>query len=205
MLFEVMSDEHLRAVLGELLCQHHERWQSLVRRFVGNPADAEDVIQEAARRLLERPPQFGSVEEIQMYLRRTVRNTAIEAYRARRRNQRRQVRLVEHRAVCRTDETPEVRLEAQERSEHLRRMGGFLQAGLRSLPADQYKAVVWTILGNRGSSIRGVGARAGIPYSTLRHRTARGLRQLRRFIERAQRIAGAAPPASGSRLVRALQ
>jgi DNA-directed RNA polymerase specialized sigma24 family protein len=134
-----------------------------------------------------------------MYLRRTVRNTAIESFRASRRNRRRQVRLAEDCIVYRTDETPEVRLEAQERCAQMDQLGRYLQAGLRSLPVDQYEAVVWTVLGNLGTSLRGVGARTGIPYSTLRHRTTQGLRRLRRFVERAQRAAVTAGPKARSR------
>ena len=63
-----------------------------------------------------------------------------------------------------------------------------LDEGLKRLPLKQYEALRLTILESRGLSIRDVGMTNGIPYSTLRHRTKQGLRQLRRFLERKRRI-----------------
>ena len=60
-----------------------------------------------------------------------------------------------------------------------------LEKGLKQLPAKQEKALRMTILESDGLSLRNVGIRNNIPYSTLRHRNREGLRRMRRFLEQA--------------------
>jgi hypothetical protein len=64
-----------------------------------------------------------------------------------------------------------------------------LQEGLARLPVKQYEALRLTVMDPGLVSIRDAGVENDIPYSTLRHRSVKGLRRLRQFLHRAMRAA----------------
>lgn len=183
--------EKLKAELGDviaaLLCRHREKWLKIVLRIVGNPEDAEDVLQESIRRVLRRNLHFSSADEVRMYLSRTICNTAIETYHALRRERTRRLPLLEHTLAQPEDLTPHTSLERRERVRERERLLELLREGLAALPPKQYEAVRLTMLDPSSSSIREAGQERGIPYSTLRHRCLQGLRGLKRYLNRALR------------------
>jgi RNA polymerase sigma factor (sigma-70 family) len=183
------ADLDVRDVLAVLINRHGEKWLRFVRRMLRNSADAEDVLQEAVRRVLTTRRSFASEDQVRMYLSRAIGNTAIEFYHTRRRESLRQLPLQEHVIAYADSMNPQAYLEqiecAAERAQALK----LLQAGLGSLPAKQYEALCMTVLDPGEASIREAGSENGIPYSTLRHRSVQGIRRLRNYLHRATRVA----------------
>ena len=183
---EDFESPDLRNIIAALIRQHGDKWIRFVLRIVGNQQDAEDVIQEAVRRVLMRNRPFRSEEEARMYLSRAISNTAFESYHCRRRERLRCLPLKEQ-ALLASDSSPQSLLETQEESDRTERLTKLLKEGLAHLPTKQYEALYLTVLEPGALSIRDAGAERGIPYSTLRHRSIQGLRRLKRFIRRALR------------------
>ena len=58
--------EDLRAVLGSILDRNAGRWLRFIEAILKDDADAEDVIQEAVRRVLARNCPLSSEEQARM-------------------------------------------------------------------------------------------------------------------------------------------
>jgi RNA polymerase sigma factor (sigma-70 family) len=179
----------LRNTIASLIRRHGDKWFRFVLRIVGNQQDAEDVVQEAVRRVLLRNRPFRTEEEARMYLSRAICNTAIESYHCRRRERVRCLPLKEQTLSASESVSPQAMLENQEESDQTERLTRLLKEGLAHLPTKQYEALYLTVLEPGAASIRDAGAERGIPYSTLRHRSVQGLRRLKKFIRRALRSA----------------
>jgi RNA polymerase sigma factor (sigma-70 family) len=176
--------EDLRTVLGPILNHNSSKWLRFIVGILGNETDAEDVIQEAVRRVLARDQRLPSEEHVRMYLGRAIGNAALEFYNNRKRERMRQIPIRENILVPANTPSPYACMEEKEISDerdHLLRM---LHKGLAGLPRKQHEALRLTILESRGLSIRDIGVTNGIPYSTLRHRSKQGLRRLRKYLER---------------------
>lgn len=176
-----------REMLEVLVCTHRVRWFNFVRKVVRNREDAEDVIQEAVKRVLVRNPRFDSADELRMYVGRAISNTAIECYHARRREQRRALALREDAAQSGRAVEPLRLLEEKEWAATNARIMDLLSKGLKCLPAREYEALRLTVMDSGASSIREASAENGIPYSTLRHRSVQGLKKLKLYIVRAMK------------------
>lgn len=187
---EVPEIPDLPNVVADLLERHGERWFKFVLRMVGNQDDAQDVLQEAVRRVLLRKKPLGSQEEVRMYLARAICNTAIEMYHLRKRDRRRHLPLRECQLPATQGRDPHVSLLDREHSEETDLILDLLKQGLAHLPLKQYEAVRLTLLEPETTSIRDVGVENGIPYSTLRHRSVQGIRKLKKFLKRALRSKG---------------
>jgi RNA polymerase sigma factor (sigma-70 family) len=181
------DDLNLRLVVGSLMLRHREKWLRFVQKVVQDPQDAEDVLQEAALRMLARGRQFSSAEQARMYLGRIISNTAIEIYHARRRHRRQCQPLHEHLHAASDRGEPERSLFEREELNANARMLSLLHEGLCRLPLKQYQAVRLTVMNPSVVSMRDAGIENDIPYSTLRHRSLQGIRRLRRFLGRALR------------------
>ncbi len=182
-----VKDLELSNLIEFLMLRHRERWLRFAQRVVRDRADAEDVLQEAALKMLMRNRSFCSRDQARMYLGRIISNTAIEIYHMRRRQRRRQRPLHEHLLAASRHGDPERLLWDMEGWQTHAHMLELLGKGLASLPPKQYEAVRMTVLDPSLASIRDAGAEHDIPYSTLRHRSLQGLRQLRRYLHRALR------------------
>jgi RNA polymerase sigma-70 factor, ECF subfamily len=179
------ESENLRAMLESAIHRNGAKWLKYILAILKNEADAEDVIQEAIRRVLSRNRFLTSEEEARMYLSRTIGNTALELYNCRKRERARQLPINEFLLSDPGCSTPYKYLAEKEISAEKEQMIGLLSDGLMRLPAKEHEALKLTILESRGLSIRDAGAGNGIPYSTLRHRSNQGLRRLRKFLEKA--------------------
>jgi RNA polymerase sigma factor (sigma-70 family) len=175
----------LRTALGSIMDRHGNKWLRFIIGILKNSWDAEDVIQEAARRVLAHNRPLPSEEDVRMYLGRAIGNAALELYNSRKRERLRQIPIREHILIPAAAANPYACLEERERSLETAQLLLLLQKGLAQLPIKQYEALRLTILESQGLSIRDVGATNGIPYSTLRHRSKQGLRRLRNYLERA--------------------
>jgi RNA polymerase sigma factor (sigma-70 family) len=175
--------ESMRTMVGSVLRLYASRWLSFILTILKNEADAEDVIQEAVRRVLTRDIFFHSEDELRKYLGRAIANAAFELYNRRKRERRRESCIDEQNLPPLYSSSPFVSLMEAEKSSERERLLILLDSGLKQLPIKQYEALRLTILESGGLSIRDVGMMHGIPYSTLRHRSKQGLRHLRNYLE----------------------
>jgi len=173
--------------IAALMGRHREMWLKVVLRILGNQDDAEDVLQEAVRRVMMRNLPFPSMDELRMYLGRAISNIAIELYHARKRERLRHRPLFEHVLPPIKEGNPHSFLEYREESDLAAQLLKLVAEGLDRLPAKEYEAVRITLLEPGAVSIREAGTEKGIPYSTLRHRCMQGIRRLRKHINRALR------------------
>lgn len=181
----------LPSVVEALMLRHRDKWLRFVRRVVHDPADAEDVLQDAALRMLMRHREFHTTEQARMYLGRIICNAAIELYHTRRRY-RRQCRPLHEQLLATSDlGEPEQYLVKREEWNVRVHVLNLLTEGLARLPVKQYEAIRLTVMDSGMMSMRDAGIDNHIPYSTLRHRSVQGLRRLRRFLRRALRTAPA--------------
>jgi RNA polymerase sigma factor (sigma-70 family) len=179
------GDPALSTFIGSVIDHNSGRWLRFIVGILKNEADAEDVLQEAVRRVLVRNRQLASEEDVRMYLGRAIGNAAFELYNSRKRERLNHIPIHESTLLHANAVSPDVCMEEQERSARKEQLLGLLGEGLKRLPSKQHEALRMTILDSSGLSIRDVGLNNGIPYSTLRHRNKQGLRGLRRFLERA--------------------
>lgn len=174
--------QNLRETLGSILDHNGGKWLRFIAAILKNQADAEDVVQEAVRRILARNVPFYSEEQVRMYLGRAISNAALERYNARKRERMRQIPVMEHILLSTGLPGPYDCMEEQERSVEREQMLCRLQEGLARLPSKQHEALRLTIIESSGLSIRDISMNNGIPYSTLRHRSKQALRSLRRYL-----------------------
>ncbi len=181
------TNNDLKAALVSAIHHHGNQWRRFVVRILGNETDAEDVLQEAIRRVLIRNRYFPSEEQVKMYLGRAISNMAIEMYNNKKRQRRRHYPLREHTLPLTGIASPHTYLEERERAGQKERLLRLLNEGLTQLPLKQYEALRLTILDSDGQSMRDAGVTNGIPYSTLRHRSRQGIRRLRKFLQQSMR------------------
>src|SRR5512140_1423405 len=179
----IRGSERFRALLGSVVRRNGGKWFRFILTILKNEADAEDVIQEAVRRVLSRNVPLHSEEQIRMYLGRAVANAALELYNCRKRERLRHLSLPRYPEFSR----PLAHLDETDRLRDRERLIGLLDQGLKRLPPKQYEALRLTILQPEELSIRDAGAISGIPYSTLRHRSRQGLKRLGIFLRRSAR------------------
>lgn len=174
--------ESLRMQVGSVINRHAARWLRFILAILKNEADAQDVIQEAVRRVLTRDISFHSEDEVRRYLGRAVANAALELYNSRKRERLRESSIHEQALPALNVSSPFAFMVEAERSGERERLLMLLDEGLKQLPVKQFEALRLTILESGGLSIRNIGMMNGIPYSTLRHRSKQGLKHLRSFL-----------------------
>jgi RNA polymerase sigma factor (sigma-70 family) len=174
----------LRTALGSIVHRNSGKWIRFVLAILKNKEDAEDVLQEAVRRVLAHNRPLPSPEQVKRYLSRTIGNAAFELYKHRKRERVKHVPIREQVLLPAGTRRQDSIIEEREQTAEKERLLCLLRRGLRHLPVKQYEALRLTILDSRGCSIRDAVLTSGIPYSTLRHRSKQGLRTLRRFVER---------------------
>ena len=180
----IKNCQNLKEILVSILNRNGTRWLRFIAAILRNEADAEDVIQEAVQRVLARNLPFPSEEHVRMYLGRSIANAALALYNCRKRERRKQIPIEEQILLPSETSNPYACIEERELTFERNRLLGRLHEGIMSLSGKQIEALRLTILESHGSSIRDIGMNNGIPYSTLRHRSKQGLRQLRRFLQR---------------------
>jgi RNA polymerase sigma-70 factor (ECF subfamily) len=181
---ELRDAEDLRTILGPILNNNRARWFRFIMAILKNEQDAEDVLQEAVRRVLACDRPLCSREQARMYLGRAIANTALELYNIRKRERVKYMPIKENLLPSESTRSPYASMEEVEKTEEREFLLQMLNKGMRILPVKQREALRITVLESFGLSIRDAGSAYGIPYSTLRHRSKQGLRHLRRFLKR---------------------
>lgn len=176
----ISGEENFRTLLGMVVSRNGGKWHRFILTILRNEADAEDVLQEAIRRVLSRHATLYSEDQIRMYLGRAISNAALEFFNSRKRDRLHQQAFHSQEACLYRNSG--ARAEERDQQRERERLLEFLNEGLKNLPEKQYEALRLTILDAGDNSMRDAGSINGIPYSTLRHRTKQGLKQLRKFI-----------------------
>ncbi len=180
--------------IAAVMERNGEKWLRFVLKVLGNEADAQDVLQEAVRRVLVRNRLFTAEDQVRKYLGRAISNTAIELYYSRKRDRSRQVPLQENTLPRIQYATPYTVLEEREDSARRESMMQVLDEALSRLPPKQYQALRMTLLEPGNNSIRDAGAINGIAYSTLRHRSLQGVLRLRKSMRQVMRTGNLEEP-----------
>ena len=160
-MFERAYDEHSRSVYAAAY------------RILGNPTQAQDVVQDVFLRIWRRPRTFDAGRgELGSYLRMMARSRALDLWRegqaAGRASDR--LKLVVAQDVPRAQEHPGS--EAERRDE-----GASVRAAVRQLPDAQREAVVMAYWG--GLTADEIAGRSDVPLGTAKSRIRLGLEKLR--------------------------
>ena len=75
---ELRDEDDIRSILGPILSNNRGRWLRFVLAILRNEEDAEDVLQEAVRRVLTCNRPLENREQARMYLGRAIGNAAFE-------------------------------------------------------------------------------------------------------------------------------
>ena len=159
--FQQAYDDHARSVYAAAL------------RILGQPAQAQDVVQDVFLRVWRRPRSFDARRgELGAYLRLMARSRALDLWRegqaAGRASDR--LKLVVEAGEERVDERPSAAVERDASREAVR-------VALRRLPASQREALVLAYWG--GMTADQIARRADVPLGTAKSRIRLGLTKLR--------------------------
>lgn len=143
---------------------HIEGLRRYALALVGNPADADDLVQESLRRVLTYVENHGSVENWQAYLCTTLHNVMVSQLTS----------VVAHNQVSLEDHADEIFCNAPQ---HMQIEYQDLGRELLRLPADQREVVL--LVGLEGYSYKEVADMLGIPLGTVMSRLNRGRVALR--------------------------
>ena len=180
MAMELADPQTFRQVFEE-----HERGvHAAALRILGNPAQAQDVVQDVFLRIWRRPGSFDSNRgEIGSYLRMMARSRALDLWREGQAAGRASDRLKA--AVTQAEprdeaERPSVQAERHEE-------GTTVRAAVRRLPDAQREAVVMAYWG--GLTADEIARHAGVPLGTAKSRIRMGLDRLRDDADLAESLA----------------
>jgi RNA polymerase sigma-70 factor (ECF subfamily) len=164
--FARMYDQHSASVYGAAM------------RILGDPARAQDVVQDVFLRVWRRPERFDARRgELGAYLRLMARSRALDLWREGQAAGRARDRLelvVAHEEQVRRDDRPAAIAEREEDRDVVRE-------ALGRLPRSQREAIVLAYWG--GLTADEIARRAGVPLGTAKSRLRLGLGKLRADID----------------------
>ncbi|MBI4482639.1 MAG: sigma-70 family RNA polymerase sigma factor [Acidobacteria bacterium] len=171
------------AWLAKIWEEHGHLWLHIARSIVRNPADAEDVVQEAYRRLLSSAATFSDETAALRYFKRIVINTAINYYNSFHRERERSEgwEAAQGRAA---GKTPYDQYEEEERSRRQELLCREALAALHSLPATQRRAIQEMLLQDEPRTLTEVSRAQGLSVSTLRSQLMSGVKKIRKKLRK---------------------
>ncbi len=176
-------------VLRDKVWEENQRlFRSIVFAIVRNPADIEDVLQETYRRILKTPSQITSREEAFYYLKKSVRNTAIDWNR---KSFRRNLTVKEQvsdydrlEELHSSGDSPLSQLLEEERKQSYADFISEVYLAMDELPEKQREAVKAFFSVRGAPSPKELCAIKNIPYSTLRSRMVKGIDSIRDILSK---------------------
>ena len=160
------------AVFGRVYDEHSRSVYAAAYRILGNPAQAQDVVQDVFLRIWRRPRTFDAGRgELGSYLRMMARSRALDLWREGQAAGRASDRLKV--AVAREPHEPERPDAGAERRDE----GATVRAAVRELPDAQREAVVMAYWG--GLTADEIARRIEVPLGTAKSRIRLGLEKLR--------------------------
>lgn len=154
----------------EELQDHVQSLHRFATGLAGNPTDAEDMVQECLRRILDRMNRGAEINNLRAYLFQTLRNVHVDI--CRKRNGRGEESLAESEMIDTVSVPPN--------QEDRLRCGDISQA-LGRIPTDQREIVLLVCL--EGLSYEEISEILEIPVGTVRSRLHRGRAALHEMIE----------------------
>ena len=136
--------------------------------------DVEDCTHEALRRALEGRERLRPGEPVRPWLLGIARHVALDALRARARDQRRHLRALDD-SDSPADRVPDSRPGADERLEEARKLAA-IRSAMDGLPTDHRRALL--LFHVEGLAYREISARLGVPMGTVCTWIARGRRAI---------------------------
>ena len=172
----LMPDQDER--ISKAVEQESARLRNFIRRYVSDPADAEDVLQDVFYELVEAYRMMKPVEQVAAWLFRVARNRTIDLFRKRKREQ-------AGTPVVENEEGELLRLEdllpSPEAGPEAAYARGVLleelDAALDELPAEQRD--VFIVHEMMGQSFKEIAAETGVPLNTLLSRKRYAVLHLR--------------------------
>jgi RNA polymerase sigma-70 factor (ECF subfamily) len=156
--------------LSELFERHHRRLYQFFCRLVGDPAAAEDLVQEVFVRLIKYRQSFRSDAEFTPWLFTLARNAGVDHFRGRPKELQHMEDAPEPAAPVDHDEHPVAGLERREQHE-------LLQAALARLPHEKRELLVLARFGEM--RYERIGELLGISVGAVKVRVHRALKELR--------------------------
>jgi len=186
----LFEEDELKTALAAIIHRNSPKWINRSKAILKNREEAEDVLSEAIRRMLRRNRSFSSREHMQKYMCRIVSNTTMEFYNRIKRERRQYVQVMENFIIKSSEKQieafrPDFIMEEEDRYAEREDLLILLRRGLQELPAQQYEAIRLIVFSNNnGSTLRDAESASGIPRATLRYRYMKGIRTLRKYVNR---------------------
>lgn len=159
--------EKLQEILEQTLAARLLEWKKLALVYVGNEADAEEVIQEACAATLKAKPPLETENEMHHYMRSAIKTSALKLLQG-------GERLVpaEDVGTSQVDARPNAldRVISAEDAAELTRLAARAQQLIRNLPESERTLVEDLLLRDPTLKFRDVSARDDVPLSTLHMR-----------------------------------
>jgi RNA polymerase sigma-70 factor, ECF subfamily len=171
--------EQLAAGNTHALEQLYDRYgtlsYSLAVRLLGDPAKAEDVVQDVFLRLWNGAGQFDTARgSLRTWVLTSIRNRAIDYLRGRGAHERREREIPEHVEAVGGGSDPWLEVAQSLEQETVRR-------ALQALPAEQRQAIELAYFG--GYTQREIAAMTRVPLSTVKGRMRLGLEKLHSYLQ----------------------
>lgn len=157
-------------------------WKSYALRLTRNPADADDVVLEAATRTLHAQPDLDSEARVHAYVTTAIRHIAFNV--VRRRGRETAFDEGKH-EVGRDYASSALQLALSGESRQRRRsLGVALKGELAHLSQERRQVIEWMVLRTPPLKLREVAELQGVATSTVHYRLQRGLEALARASRR---------------------
>lgn len=180
------------SALTSLLVAQRRRLVIEAARFTGDTESAEDVVQDAWLRLAQHEPERGVVEPIG-YIRRVVRNLALDSYRQRRRRE-----TIMPQSAETEDDTVAAAVADAERTAIAAQDLALVAAELARMPWPMRRAVELHRLS--GAPLREIAAELGVSVTTAHGLVMKGVERCRQALHPTLDPAGDTEKASCSRV-----
>ncbi len=170
----------------QLFVQHQSLWQRIVFPYVGNAADAQDIVQESYRKFLSVERDWASFEDAKRYFSTILVHTAVDFYKIARKKHEGLTPEAEATLPERAAFFPWRRsLDAtqQEREEAVLARALELLSGL---PEEQKVPIVRLILAEKPCTLRELGQELQLPLSTLKSRALLGIEKIKKSLRKNQ-------------------
>jgi len=179
-----MADDFFRQLLEETATKRLSQWKGYALSLTRNPADAEEVVQEALERTLRARPDLDSEGRVNRYVVRAIRNRAFSLIR--KRKPLGDVQELEHRLPP-ASSALELMLD-EENEEARRRLGQALRAHLGDLRPHHREAIEMLVMRNPPLKFREAAEAQGVSITTVRYRLERGLKLLLEAVKAAGEV-----------------